>query len=300
MLTKLRQAREVYAERGIRFLTRESLEFALRRSPVSSRLSRWGYWKTMPTLYRWLYETDVSTYDAPLDPFKIEYVDPSRITTITGRQHPTWTTIKDDFGTVLDGDWDQPNHNNLSIDSSESEVAASFHLAVADSFSDSILHRSLERHFRDGVPWEETELVRKVRWMLAEGDHVWNGCHSERDVRRRCEYLDRLYERIESSGYTTQAALLDRDSSDTHCLDLIANEILVDVGRDGELLFVDGRHRLSIAKILGLERVPVGFVVRHPRWMERREEAWKHGGSMDHPDLRDLERGFSLSTRLLC
>lgn len=47
------------------------------------------------------------------------------------------------------------------------------------------------------------------------------------------------------------------------------NEILVDVGRDGELLLVDGRHRLSIAKILGLDEIPVVKHVRHEQWVAR-------------------------------
>lgn len=51
---------------------------------------------------------------------------------------------------------------------------------------------------------------------------------------------------------------------------VMINEILVDVGRDGELLLVDGRHRLSIVKILGLDEIPVVKHVRHEQWVARR------------------------------
>lgn len=47
------------------------------------------------------------------------------------------------------------------------------------------------------------------------------------------------------------------------------NEIVVDLIRTGDPVFVTGRHRLSIQKILGLDQVPVAVVVRHPVWVAR-------------------------------
>jgi hypothetical protein len=47
-------------------------------------------------------------------------------------------------------------------------------------------------------------------------------------------------------------------------------EILVDLTRTGEPVFVTGRHRLSLAKILGLDRVPVAVVARHPECIAHR------------------------------
>lgn len=55
--------------------------------------------------------------------------------------------------------------------------------------------------------------------------------------------------------------------------EVMENEILVDVTRTGEPVFVTGRHRLSIAKILNLDRIPVAVVVRHPNWIAH------HGGT---------------------
>lgn len=53
--------------------------------------------------------------------------------------------------------------------------------------------------------------------------------------------------------------------------EVMENEILVDIARNGELLFVTGRHRLSLAKILGLDRISVAIAVRHPKWLEHHE-----------------------------
>jgi ParB-like chromosome segregation protein Spo0J len=58
----------------------------------------------------------------------------------------------------------------------------------------------------------------------------------------------------------------------------MSNEILVDVGRDGTPLFVSGRHRLSLAKLLGLDTVPVA--VRHPDCLR---SDGPDGRSLAHP-----------------
>jgi hypothetical protein len=65
------------------------------------------------------------------------------------------------------------------------------------------------------------------------------------------------------------------------------------VRRDGRLLFIDGRHRVSVSRLLGLERIPVRIVARHAHWQAIKDEilayASDHGGriyqTIDHPDL---------------
>lgn len=68
--------------------------------------------------------------------------------------------------------------------------------------------------------------------------------------------------------------------------------MLVDVGRDGTLLFVNGRHRLAIAKLLDVDAIPVGVLVRHADWIAHRD-AVADGERMPddptHPDLVDIE-----------
>lgn len=302
LFTRFQQGTEILSERGWKPFARETFDFALLRSPLSSPLTQQAYWKLSPTVYRWLYETDTSAYRAPLDPFKIEFVSPDAITRITARPgYPVWADVATDFGRVVGGDWDWPDGEKPEWTSERrartaategvatpSEVASFCYLCTADRFSESIIHRSMEDHFRRGTPWEETEAFRKVRWILDESDHTWGG-RSKREVLQHCEYLDDLYERIRRAGYRTQRELAEEDPErDGGLLTSVRNEILVDVGRDGELLFVDGRHRLSIAKLLDLDRIPVAFVVRHPRWMEHRDEVYENGGPTDHPDLREL------------
>ncbi|OYR41415.1 hypothetical protein [Halorubrum sp. Eb13] len=74
------------------------------------------------------------------------------------------------------------------------------------------------------------------------------------------------------------------------------NEIVVDVGRTGELLLVSGKHRYSIARALDLDEIPVTFLVRHAKWMQIRRALVRGADPVptepldDHPDLRDLEK----------
>jgi len=73
--------------------------------------------------------------------------------------------------------------------------------------------------------------------------------------------------------------------------------VTVNIGRYGEFLFSDGRHRLAIAKILRLPKIPVVVAWRHREWALFREEildfvkqnsAGKTLHPLIHPDLSDI------------
>lgn len=135
----------------------------------------------------------------------------------------------------------------------------------AERFEETVLYRSLRERFEDGVPWEETEVIRSVLELVDRGYSVWHGCSSETEVRERCAKLDELYRSMQETGYKQPTELKKSEGMISQTL----NQIVVDVGRDGDLLFADGRHRLAVAKILGLDAVPVVVLVRHRRYMER-------------------------------
>jgi len=56
-----------------------------------------------------------------------------------------------------------------------------------------------------------------------------------------------------------------------------ANEVCVAIGRDGTLYSDEGRHRLFIAKALGLEEIPVRVLVRHRMWQQIRDQTMLQG-----------------------
>ena len=101
-----------------------------------------------------------------------------------------------------------------------------------------------------------------------------------------------LADSMRKNGYQTQQELMGIDN----LLKGEVDEITCRIGRYGNLLFQDGRHRLETAKALNIPRVAVRITARHKHWMNFREEILcsidKTGGKsyspLLHPDLRDI------------
>jgi len=226
-------------------------------------------------------------YDAPIRPARLYEVDPREIertlswTRITpdrkADDHPRFRPPKYELaGQVWGGPWD----------------------LETDPLTDSTILQSFRAHFRRDIPWAETEFYAETMAAIESGATPWD-CRSEADLGERCARLDRIYERMASDGYLTQTELYERGESakSRHRLDrVIWGEIAVSVGREGRLLFVDGHNRLAMARVLGLDSVPVVILVRHENWQRRRDRiargeltrAELPGRFRDHPDLQPL------------
>ncbi|QLG62147.1 hypothetical protein [Halorarum salinum] len=169
-------------------------------------------------------------------------------------------------------------------------------------FEETELYRSFEAHFERGVDWADTPFFRRSLDLIADGVELW-GCTDRDAFERRCEAVDALYERIGDEGYRSQRELCAddvedplEDPDDSRTVRLVHDELTVCVGREGDLLFLDGRNRLAIAKLLDLDSVPVWILVRHERWQAFREELARNPSLrealppslQDHPDLRGI------------
>lgn len=219
-----------------------------------------------------------------LDPLGVARVDPGRVTrTVEADGYPEQTRDDNVFptpkfkhaGTVRAGDWDR---GGVPVRETE-------------------LYRSFRAHFQHGVPWPDTAFFQTVLDHLRDGVELW-GCTTPGEFRERCERLDALYRDIDANGYKSQAELTDADDAvlaaeDSRLARFVRDEVTVCVGRDGDLLFLDGRNRLAIAILLGLDAIPVWILVRHRRWQQFRERV--ASGAVprsslparlrDHPDL---------------
>jgi hypothetical protein len=219
-------------------------------------------------------------YDAPIDPERLYDVDPRRI-----ERTVSWTRISADrkteehplfqqpkyrlAGRVFDGDWDR----------------------VDERFRNSTIYQSFRAHFEEEVAWEQTAFYREMLAAIDAGERPWD-CHSEAALRRRCEELDRLYDRIATEGYRTQTELHEAGEPSTspyRLFRVVWAEIGVNVGRDGEWIFQDGRNRLSMARLLGLDTVPVVVLVRHEEWQRTRDRVAR--GDLSWADLPERLRG---------
>jgi len=269
---------------GVSYSAARTLEFLL----LQTRPTAWWYWRVAPDVYRWRYGRRLREYDAPLDPFKIEEVSPASVHRYSGIDQP-YQARKELFGAVENGGWDR----RQVVSDSESDRRYE-ELFLGESFDESLFHTSMEAHFLGGVPWEETSFVRTVLRFVETGPPIWHGCTSREDVIDRCRALDELYGTIASEGYESRMNCRRRRprfDEPFGFLGRVCDEVIVDIGRDGELLLADGRHRLSIAKLLDLESIPVAFVVRHEEWMATREAVFRGEVTPQrpiHPDLREI------------
>ncbi|MCU4925465.1 hypothetical protein OB905_05610 [Halobacteria archaeon AArc-dxtr1] len=157
-----------------------------------------------------------------------------------------------------------------------------------------------EQHFLDGVPWDETDCYRNRIEQLKRGESVPELDGPEQTVEAYESYLaywDDVAQHIRDDGYRSQREL--RASQDFAArVPTALGEIEVLIGRDGRLICNAGKHRLTLAKLLGLDSVPVRIAVRHEHWQRVRETISRADNSADlpeeaktqlsHPDLADL------------
>ena len=145
-------------------------------------------------------------------------------------------------GLIFDGDWDAQDKQ-----------------PIEDYLSRYIYSSATYGIYRDGVPYRETEQYRETANAIARGEFgEWRarGCRSEEDIQRYFQGLDNIFQSIRSKGYRSQVEMRSRAWWD---------EIKVFIDRNGELHKRSGagHHRLAMARILGVEHVPVLVIGVH-------------------------------------
>lgn len=213
-------------------------------------------------------------YEAPIDPFRVVRIPPSAVE-LTAEEFKGLPKYRR-AGRVVGGDWDRDT----------------------DRFRERTIFRSFRAHFEDGVPWPETEFFAETVARIEDGETWWD-CGSREAFERRCAELDALYESIARVGVRSQAELASTEGEEPVRKDRpnalarrIEDEIAVHVGRDGTFLFCDGRNRLSMAKLLDVDSIPVRIMVRHEKWQTFRDDVAAGrvapGDRAGHPDVRQL------------
>lgn len=167
-------------------------------------------------------------------------------------------------GLVLSGDWDRLEKRFDALD----------------------VYVALEEVIKGHKSWQQTVYYQRILGKLEGGEILWD-CANKMDLDARCAQLDALIESITKTGYKSQEELNTKRVND---------EIIINIGRSGDLLFSNGAHRLSIAKILGINKIPVKIAVRHTQWMQFRVQYAKFALERDrkayqpalHPDLQQI------------
>lgn len=202
-------------------------------------------------------------------PLALRWIDPDR---------PIYDALppvpeRPPIGRVESGDWDR----------------------IDDRFAERAVPRAIRLRYRNGRDWVETPLPAHVRAQCERFGDAWG--HVDGTVERRCREIEALYEAMNVEGYRTQADLAARGDGGPGPPPIpTLGEITVDVGRDGRLCWRgNGQHRLAIARVLGIERVPVLVARRHAGWQAVRDRIRTDGTQAvdsslwGHPDLAELQ-----------
>jgi len=194
-----------------------------------------------------------------------------------------------DKGKIYDGDWDVSNLK----------------------FSELQIYKAIDQRVNQKINWQDTPFYKTALTEIESGRHLW-GCTNEEELKKRVAYIDELIQSIKTNGYqlNSDVHLADDDQDGISKHKKMSMEILVNIGRNGEYLFQDGRHRLSIAKVLNVDLVAVKVLVRHREWHQLRQMlntminssggASKKGllyQSLLHPDLKDFPAAHDCDDR---
>jgi hypothetical protein len=135
------------------------------------------------------------------------------------------------------------------------------------------IFEAVRLRFEEGMPWDQIPYFREMARAVEAGRPQFK-YRSPADIPRQWQRIDELYERIRTGGYRSQQELRSARPWD---------EVTVAIDRDGRLLFLDGRHRLAIARVLRCERIPLLVGLRHRDWQERREDLRRGLADGPHP-----------------
>lgn len=147
------------------------------------------------------------------------------------------------------------------------------------------VYLSLCQHFVDCIDWRETQLYKNEVMTRPSNDGVQCGPYCKTDLDERCRKIDELYQDMKSNRYCGQ------DETE------LEDEVAVSIGRDGTFLLTSGAYKLSIARILRLEKIPVRIVTRHRKWMTFQKEIVYYAGGrgsgktyqpLTHPDFLNI------------
>lgn len=129
------------------------------------------------------------------------------------------------FGLIQNGDWDLDLFDITS-------------LPIFELF---------QQRFIEKLRWENTNYYKKLEEKF-KLNGTRRGCNSlEEYYEKNFKRWEKIYLNIEENGYKSQKELGN----------IPIYEIEVCISRNGDIIFVDGRHRLCMAKILSIKKIPV-------------------------------------------
>lgn len=264
MKNKLTRARELYTTEGFFEVIKGGMRF------ISYRLlSR----RRRDIIYSKIrYYKNQFKYEAVADPFRRIVVPERRIThKNTGQHYPG----KEGIGYIKKGEWDKSKKKIEDIE----------------------LYNVYRNRFIEKKSWGESGLVDLAKKAIERKGDYYNYKDIDQVINQRGKYIDELFENIRDTGYKSQKSGAKKFTDPVKHEEHDKLEILVNISRDGEILFYKGHNRMMLAKIIGVDEIPVQVMARHEQWQRIREQvaAGEFDGNLDcdwelkdHPDLQDV------------
>ena len=145
------------------------------------------------------------------------------------------------FGRVSGGDWDLDGYSIKEY---------------------GFIYLILKERIYERREFDDINKFRENIHKIKKGETPDN-CNTVKKYRKKWQRIETLYKKLKEEGYKSQEELKTG---------FPFNEIRAQVGRNGELLFEEGIHRLIISQILGFEEIPVIITRRHEKWVESNKE----------------------------
>lgn len=205
---------------------------------------------------------------------QLMFVSPSSIT------HVLTSTPPPENRPVWDGEWDI---NKEPLVPGPNGAGAGF--------------RTIYEMFADGKPIEDTSQYKVLEMeLLTGGETIGEEKYRTREqIFHHLKRYEQIFNDIKENGYKSQEdqgnPRLDLDGKPRF------DEIRVYIGRDGGLIYrSSGVHRLAMARILGIEYIPVGVQNVHRIWAERCFKKYG-GGVLDavSKGIQDIDRRHLMS-----
>lgn len=216
----------------------------------------WNTYECIKFIFYTQLNLNLNEWEATVDPYCVYWVQPNQIKKI----HNIPFNFINDTGKIIGGRWDK---NSKPIDNEP-------------------LYRFFEEVFRHNRHWKQTNYYKRKTQKISDGKEKRYSSISE--FNNKMEFYQNLYKEFKRGEYKLQSNINSKNRKNSlgeggraffpsltdHTL--IRHEIAISIGRDGTLLRNDGRHRLALAVIAGLDKVPVRVVVRHSEWQNHRVE----------------------------
>jgi len=140
-------------------------------------------------------------------------------------------------------------------------------------FESDIKHKSYYMHFIEDIDWKDTPYYKREVKRYFDGE-IRKEYKSIEKLNLKYKYHDRLFNKIKREGLKTQKEIIESEGNFLNygrgtIFRKFDDDITVGIGRNGEIIFFDGRHRLNIAKLLKLNKIPVRVLAVHPKFLSK-------------------------------